>query len=56
MPPFWAADARTRPKSTAIWLTDVAGLSREEAARLMSWSAQAMLHAGLTQKPPAGGT
>lgn len=39
-----------------VWLTDVAGLSRGEAARLMSWSAQAMLHAALTQKPPPGGT
>ncbi|MGI8721519.1 MAG: TetR/AcrR family transcriptional regulator [Geodermatophilaceae bacterium] len=35
------------------WLTDVAHLSREEAVELMSWSAQAMLHAALTGKPPA---
>jgi AcrR family transcriptional regulator len=38
-----------------VWLTDIAGLSRDAAAQLMSWSAQAMLHAALTQKaPPAG--
>ncbi len=30
-----------------IWLTDVAGLSTEDAVRLMTWSAQAMLHAAL---------
>ncbi len=34
------------------WLTDVAGLSRPDAARLMRWSAQAMLHAALSQPPP----
>ncbi|MEY2444435.1 MAG: hypothetical protein QOE00_1015, partial [Ilumatobacteraceae bacterium] len=27
------------------WLTDVAGLSRAQAADLMRWSAAAMLHA-----------
>ena len=32
-----------------VSLTDVAGLSSGGAARLMSWSAQAMLHAALTQ-------
>jgi len=30
-----------------VWLTDVAGLSREEAADLMSWSAKALLHTAL---------
>jgi len=35
------------------WLTDVANLTREEAVRLMSWSAQALLHAALTWKPPS---
>jgi len=35
------------------WLTDVAELSREEAASLMRWSAQALLHAALTYRPPA---
>lgn len=39
-----------------VWLTDVAGLPREEAAQLMSWSAQAMLHAALTQQAPGGGS
>lgn len=34
------------------WLTDVAGLSRQEAVGIMSWSAQAMLHAALTMSPP----
>lgn len=27
-----------------VWLTDIAGLSREEAAELMGWSAMAMFH------------
>ena len=35
------------------WLTDVAMLTRDEAVRLMSWSAQALLHAALTWTPPA---
>jgi AcrR family transcriptional regulator len=39
-----------------VWLTDVAGLSRDEAAELMSWSAQAMLHAALTDRAPAVGS
>jgi AcrR family transcriptional regulator len=30
-----------------VWLTDVAGLSREEAADLMRWSAKALLRAAL---------
>lgn len=34
------------------WLTDVAALTRDEATSLMSWSAQALLHAALTWKPP----
>lgn len=34
------------------WLTDVAGLSRNDAVALMSWSAQAMLHAALDYAPP----
>ena len=36
------------------WLTDVAGLSRADAADLMQWSAQALLHAALTGLPPDG--
>jgi AcrR family transcriptional regulator len=39
-----------------VWLTDVAGLSRDEAAQLMSWSAQAMLYTALTDRAPAGGS
>ena len=39
-----------------VWLTDVAGFSREEAAHFMQWSAQALLHhaltAGLPQSSP----
>lgn len=31
-----------------IWLTDVAGLSREEAAETMRWSARALLRAALS--------
>ena len=35
-----------------VWLTDVAGLTRAEAADLMAWSAQAILQAALTGTPP----
>jgi hypothetical protein len=34
------------------WLTDVAALTRDDAVALMSWSAQALLHAALTWTPP----
>jgi len=34
-----------------VWLTDIAGLSRADAAGLMSWSAQAMLAAANTGDP-----
>jgi AcrR family transcriptional regulator len=37
---------------TLIWLTDIAGLTRAEATRLMTWSARAMLHAALAGTPP----
>jgi AcrR family transcriptional regulator len=38
-----------------VWLTDVAGLSRPEAAQLMRWSARSLLQAALTSGgPPAG--
>ena len=30
-----------------VWLTDIAGLSRDEARELMRWSARAMLHAAI---------
>jgi AcrR family transcriptional regulator len=32
-----------------VWLTDVAGLSRDEAAKLMRWSAQGLLRAALVE-------
>lgn len=35
-----------------VWLTDVGGLSRADAAELMRWSAQALLHAALNANPP----
>jgi AcrR family transcriptional regulator len=34
------------------WLTDVVGLSRDEAARVMTWSAMAMLHEAQGGEPP----
>jgi hypothetical protein len=37
------------------WLTDVAGLSREDLVAPMRWPAQAILHAALTWAPPARG-
>lgn len=36
-----------------VWLTDVAGLSRDEAATLMQWSAQALLDRALSKGVPA---
>ncbi len=35
-----------------IWLTDVGGLSRADAAAMMRWSAQALLRAALLDGPP----
>jgi AcrR family transcriptional regulator len=35
-----------------VWLTDVAGLSRDQAAELMQWSARAMLHQALAHGLP----
>jgi AcrR family transcriptional regulator len=35
-----------------VWLTDVAKLSRTDAVNLMRWSAQALLHAAVTGRPP----
>ncbi len=35
------------------WLVDVAGLSRNDAAALTRWSAQALLHRATTTPPPA---
>jgi AcrR family transcriptional regulator len=37
-----------------VWLTDVAGLSREDAAELMRWSAGALLTAALAEQAAAG--
>lgn len=35
-----------------VWLTDVAGLSREKAAEVMRWSARALFQAGTGAGPP----
>jgi AcrR family transcriptional regulator len=35
-----------------VWLVDVAGLSRDDAAALMRWSAQALLQQATTVPPP----
>ena len=34
------------------WQTDVAHLTRDQSAALMSWTAQGLLHAATTWKPP----
>lgn len=36
-----------------VWLTDVAGLSRDEAVELMQWSAQGLLHHALAVGLPS---
>jgi AcrR family transcriptional regulator len=38
-----------------VWLTDIAGLSREDAVDLMRWSAQALLRYALIDGPPPVG-
>jgi len=38
-----------------VWLTDVAGLSREEAMRMMRWSARALLRSARVNGPPFNG-
>ncbi len=35
-----------------VWLVDVAGLSRDDAVALMSWSAQALLQHAMKERPP----
>lgn len=35
-----------------VWLTDIGGLKREEAAATMRWSALSMLEAALREEPP----
>lgn len=37
---------------TLVWLTDIAGLSREEATQLICWSARTMLQAALAGAGP----
>lgn len=36
-----------------VWLTDVAGLDREQAVALQRWSGRALLRAALAEPPPA---
>jgi hypothetical protein len=38
-----------------VWLTDVAGLSRKQAAELMRWSASALLRAALAEDEERSG-
>lgn len=38
-----------------VWLTDVAGLTRDQAAELMQWSARALLRRALADGMPTGG-
>jgi AcrR family transcriptional regulator len=35
-----------------VWLTDVGGLTHDQAAELMEWSARGLLHQALTTGPP----
>ncbi|MCW2886009.1 MAG: hypothetical protein QOE54_93 [Streptosporangiaceae bacterium] len=35
-----------------VWLTDIAGLPRDQAVELMQWSARALLHHALASGPP----
>jgi AcrR family transcriptional regulator len=35
-----------------VWLTDVAGMTRDQAAKTMRWSAMAMLHTAKDSAPP----
>jgi hypothetical protein len=35
-----------------VWLVDVAGLPREEAAAMLRWSARAMLRSALSDRFP----
>jgi len=35
-----------------VWLTDIAGLSRDQAAELMQWTTQALLHHALADSTP----
>jgi AcrR family transcriptional regulator len=37
-----------------VWLTDIARLSREDAAEVMRWSARALLHSALAESAASG--
>jgi len=37
------------------WLTDIGGLSRDDAAELMRWSARALLQSAVDGNPTRGG-
>jgi AcrR family transcriptional regulator len=37
-----------------VWLTDIGGLSRADAAELMAWSARALVRQAVEDPPPAG--
>ena len=39
-----------------VWLTDIAGVSRDEAADLMRWSARALLRSALAEQADRGAT
>lgn len=47
-------DSRDQGRIEAlVWLTGVAGLSREEATDLMRWPARALLQDALAERSPA---
>jgi AcrR family transcriptional regulator len=48
------AVASTVGIDSLIWLTDIAGLSRDQAIEIMRWSARAMLQAALDETRAAG--
>jgi len=37
-----------------VWLTDIAGLSQEEAVQLMRWAASALLRSALAENSTSG--
>jgi hypothetical protein len=43
------AEIDTRPSLALVWLTDVAGLTRQQASKLMRWSPLAVLRAALAE-------
>jgi AcrR family transcriptional regulator len=50
-----AAIRATTGIEALVWLQDVAGLSRRDAQALVRWSAQALLEAATTRRPPIPG-